>query len=63
MPKFSQRHGYSQVEQAFQREIIDDALRTRLWNLLKVVIWDTYEKWENHYPERSRQIDWLVKRL
>src|SRR4051812_33213530 len=63
MSRFSQRHGYSPLEQAFQREKIDDALRTKLWNVLKVSIWDTYQKWEYHYPERSQKIDELVRRL
>ena len=33
MPTFSQRQGYSLLESAFQRESIDSALRTKLWNI------------------------------
>lgn len=63
MPSFSQRYGHTPLEQAFQRESIDEALRTKLWNVLKVAIWDRYEKGEYHYPEFSQKIDELVRRL
>lgn len=61
MAKFSQRYGHTPLEHAFQREAIDELLRTKLWNLLKVGIWDRYEK--SHYPELSQRIDALVRRL
>lgn len=63
MPRFSQRYGYSPLERAFQREKIDEALRTALWNILKVSIWDTYKKDDYYYPERSKRIDSMVRRL
>ncbi len=62
MPRFSQRHGYSPLEQAFQREKIDEALRTSLWNILNVSIWDEYDK-TNSYHEANRRIEDLVRRL
>jgi hypothetical protein len=61
--KFSQRYGHTPLEHAFQREAIDELLRTKLWNLLKVGIWDRYEKGEYHYPELSQRIDALARRL
>jgi hypothetical protein len=60
---FSQRYGYTPLERAFQREAIDELLRTKLWNLLKVGIWDRYEKTQYHYPDVSQRIDALVRRL
>ena len=63
MPKFSQRYGYSPLERAFQREKIDEPLRTALWNILKVSIWDTYERDDYYYPEKSKRIDSMVRRL
>lgn len=62
MSRFSQRHGYSPLEQAFQREKIDEALRTSLWNILKVFIWDKYEI-SDYYTEINKRIEGLVKRL
>lgn len=63
MPRFSQRYGHSSLEHAFQREAIDEALRTKLWNVLKVTIWDHYQRGDYHYPEISQRIDQMIKRL
>ncbi len=63
MPTFSQRHGYSPLESAFQRESIDSALRTKLWNILKVAIWDRYDSHNRSYDDRTKRIDYLVQRL
>jgi hypothetical protein len=65
MPKFSQRYGYTEIERAFQRERIDNTLRTALWNLLSVYIWDLWEHpSEIHgYSETSKRINMLSKRL
>jgi len=63
MPSFSQRHGYSPLENAFQRESIDAALRTKLWNILKVTIWDRYAPENRRYDETTKRIDYLVQRL
>jgi hypothetical protein len=63
MSIFSQRHGYSPVEKAFQRESIDSALRTKLWNILKVAIWDRYDQRNYPYCETSKRIDLLTRRL
>lgn len=63
MPTFSQRHGYSPLESAFQRESIDSALRTKLWNILKVTIWDSYDSRNRSYDDLTKRIDYLVRRL
>lgn len=63
MAKFSQRHGYSPLEQAFQREFIDEALRTKLWNVLKVTVWDKYNHSDYSLRETSQRIDMMLKRL
>lgn len=63
MTKFSQRYGYSALEKAFQRESIDTALRTKLWNITKVTIWDDYNHNEYRYREKSERIDGLIRRL
>jgi hypothetical protein len=63
MPIFSQRHGYSPLDTAFQREAIDSALRTKLWNILKVTIWDRYDINNRSYDDLTKRIDYLVRRL
>ena len=63
MPKFSQRYGYSPLENAFQRESADEALRTKLWNVLKVTIWDNYKPVNHRFQEISNKIDALLNRL
>lgn len=63
MPIFSQRYGYSSLEKAFQRESIDSELRTKLWNILKVAIWDSYDVNNRRYHDVSKRIDYLIRRL
>lgn len=63
MPRFSQRHGYTSLEKAFQRESIDEALRTKLWNVLKILIWDGYNPHAYNSQRRSEFIDQMVRRL
>lgn len=63
MTSFSQRHGYSPLKSAFQRESIDSPLRTKLWNILKVMIWDRYESHNRSYDELTKRIDLMVRRL
>jgi hypothetical protein len=63
MTKFSQRYGYSALEKAFQRESIDIALRTKLWNITKIAIWDDYNHHEYRHREKSEKIDGLIRRL
>ena len=67
MPKFSQRYGYTQIEKSFQRERVEMMLRTKLWNVLSLFIWD---KWEqplgNHYTrytQHSELINILTRRV
>lgn len=63
MSKFSQRLGYLPIESAFQRESVDERLRTKLWNILKVEIWDDFAPYEYRLKEKSELISDLVRRL
>jgi hypothetical protein len=63
MLKFSQRHGYSPLVNVFQREAVDEPLRTKLWNILKVAIWDDYAPHEYRLQEKTERIKQLVRRL
>lgn len=63
MPKFSQRYGYTSLGMVFQRESIDSALRTKLWNILKVTIWDRYDSNHRDYDGATQQIDRMIRRL
>lgn len=63
MQKFSERYGYTSSEKAFQRESVDVGLRTKIWNILKVTIWDNYDYDQRNYSGKSKDIDNLAKRL
>ncbi len=63
MSLFSQRYGYTSLEKAFQRESIDSALRIKLWNILKVSVWDRYDFINRDYNQDTQKIDGLVQRL
>jgi hypothetical protein len=63
MQKFSERYGYSSSEKSFQRESVDVALRTKIWNILKVEIWDNYNYNQRNFHGISQDIDNLAKRL
>jgi hypothetical protein len=63
MPKFSQRYGYTQIERAFQRERIDDTLRTALWNVLSISMWDRWKPYNYGYTAESERINVITRRL
>lgn len=63
MPRFSQRYGHTSLERAFQHESVDEALRTKLWNILKLTIWDNYNHNDYSLRETSHKIDMLLNRL
>lgn len=63
MTRFSQRYGHTPLERAFQRESVDEALRTKLWNVLKVIIWDNYDHSDYSLRETSQKIDSMLRRL
>lgn len=63
MANFSQRYGYTSLEQAFQREAVSDSLRIALWNVLKVRIWDLYDSELSSYDDNSKRINTLVRRV
>lgn len=63
MANFSQRYGYSSLEQAFQKEAVSESLRTALWNVLKIRIWDLYDSERSSYDDNSKRINFLVRRV
>lgn len=63
MATFSQRHGYTSLEASFQREHVDEALRTRLWNVLKIFVWDTFEGIDPYDGERMNKWNQMFRRL
>jgi len=52
---FSERKGFKKVRTEIQVNYIDDALRNKLWNVLKIFYWDRMEKfrwiYENEHME------------
>lgn len=44
MATFSQRYGHASLENAIQRESLDEALRNTIWNHLKIVVFDRWGK-------------------
>lgn len=48
---------------AFQRESIDRDLKIKLWNILKLTVWDKFDQANLRYDRTSQEIDHLVKRL
>lgn len=59
MGSFSQRYGYSPLEKTFQREFVSEELRTHIWNILKLSIWERYHS----RSTTTGEINGLVKRL
>src|SRR5437899_88485 len=63
MAKFSQRYGHTPLEQAFQREAVDSRLRTSLWNVLNLCVWERWEPYEYGSTPDSQRINALLKRV
>jgi len=63
MANFAQRYGYIPLEKSFQRESVDEKLRTQLWNVLKVSVWDLFDSYNESYHDASKRINYLVNRL
>ena len=71
MSTFSQRNGYVSAQKALQREQADEALRTILWNKLKIEIFDKAHVQPSHgfdsdYLERTKLaplIEGLIQRV
>lgn len=63
MASFSQRHGYKPVKEAFQRENVARELRTALWNVLNLCIWDKWEDYEYGWTPTSERINGFIQRL
>ncbi|MFA6178409.1 MAG: hypothetical protein WC696_02235 [Candidatus Methylopumilus sp.] len=63
MVSFAQRYGYVPLEKIFQRERVEEALRTQLWNVLKISTWDLFDSNNERYDENSKKINSLLNRL
>lgn len=64
MPRFSERYGYRLVQQAFQREEVDDTLRVALWNVFTACMWSLWVYPDCGYRDtNTRKIDSLFKRM
>lgn len=63
MTSFSKRYGYVPLKNAFQRESVDNELRTMLWNVLNLFIWRYYEEGNQRFSKITQDIDNLVARL
>jgi hypothetical protein len=59
MPNFSERYGYSAVGKAFQREFVSEELRIKIWNILKISIWDEYYQ----SSQNQEKINFLIRKL
>jgi hypothetical protein len=62
MSLFSQRKGIKPLNKEFQREVIDDDLRNRLWSALKIVVWDKHLKSASDSFE-EKQVNFLLDKL
>ncbi len=51
---FSQRIGLKPVGKLVQREALDEDLRNKIWNILKLQVWDHWEPVPGAYSMRSR---------
>ena len=63
MPSFSQRLGYKPVEKVFQRERMGETLRVRLWNLLKLYVWNRFARARHSESENARDVERLVRHI
>lgn len=59
MPTFSQRHGYKPLEKTLQRDTVDEELRSRLWSLLKLFVWDRW-KHDHRYDRDAQDVEILL---
>lgn len=65
---FSQRMGLKPVGKLVQRESIDEELRNKIWNVLKLQLWDLWEPepgaYSTHYrSEDAKRIDRLLQAM
>ena len=60
MKLFSHRKGLKETRTEIQIDDVDDVLRNRLWNLLKIYYWDTMKE---DYVSRNRYLSILFTRI
>ena len=58
MPTFSQRHGYKKLQKSLQRETVDEELRSRMWTLLKLFVWDRWNR-NYYYASDTKEVEAL----
>lgn len=63
MALFSKRYAHTPAEPPFQRESVSRELRTALWNVLKLCIWDRWEAYQYGWTHESERINDLVQRI
>lgn len=63
MPRFSDRYNYTPIESAFQRECMDEPLRTGIWNVLSLCIWDLWKPYSYGWEPESARINVMTKRI
>ena len=64
MTLFSQRKGLRPLSKAIQRESMDDDLRNRLWNGLKLALWDHWSppnRVMGYQSEDGKQVEFVVQ--
>ena len=54
---FSQRMGLKPIGKLVQRESLDVELRNKIWNVLKLQLWDRWEPEPGAYSTRYRSSD------
>lgn len=59
MGSFSERYGYIAVEKVFQREFVNNELRVKIWNILKIALWDK----RNTNDLYNEKVSLLVKKI
>src|SRR5260370_30018992 len=63
MPRFSERYGYKPIREQLQKESVDTQPRTRLWNYLKIALWDDWESYRYGWTSRSEHVNELMRRM
>ncbi len=63
MALFSKRYGHTPAEKVFQRESVSQELRTALWNVLNLYIWDRWEHYRYGWTHESERINGLIQRV
>jgi AbiJ-like protein len=63
MSRFSERYGYKPIREQIQKQSVDAQTRTRLWNYLKVALWDDWESYRYGWTPHSEHVNQLMRRV